>query len=242
MLLGDEFGPDAVPVVRAQVAARDGAGGGALDGHAVLRRWRPVGVAVLPLAHLGVALHADGDAKLRDGEGPFRPEVVVERHAPIVIANAIASQVANAIEALATVSSMATSADQDRRRQRFIELLDLFDNNKAELGRTLGYASGAYVRQLVEGERPITEKLIEKVHNMQRGKYRGWFDAQPRLVPAPSAAEPPALWPLAPFFTPDTWAQLDPALQHIGAHAAAKAVQEALQLVSTSGKRDGTGG
>lgn len=195
-----------MPVAGPKIAASDLPVGRALNGNAVLRRWQPVGVAVLPLPDLGVTLHADGDAKLRDGEGPIGSEVVVEGHAPIVIANAIAPQVAQAIEAFATVRSMVSATEQERRLARFIDLLKQFGDNKAELGRALGYKSGAYVRQLKDRERPITETVIENVHSMLGGKYRGWFDA--RVHSAPEALPAPLPWPFRRL-TPSDWDSFD---------------------------------
>lgn len=64
---------------------------------------------------------------------------------------------------------------QDQRIQRLQELLDsgAFRGNKAELGRFLGYKDGAYIRQLLEAERPISEKFIAKVH--EKPGYEQWF-------------------------------------------------------------------
>lgn len=60
----DQLGPDHVPVVWTQVAAGDGATGGALDGNAVCRIRDPPGIPVLPLAHLRLALDANRDREL----------------------------------------------------------------------------------------------------------------------------------------------------------------------------------
>lgn len=62
-----------------------------------------------------------------------------------------------------------------RRLRALLEHPD-FGNVKAALGRALGFTGGAYVRQMLDGERPITEKLIEKVETMQGGRYACWFD------------------------------------------------------------------
>lgn len=158
-----------------------------------------------------------------------------------MIATAIGSQVARATAAFATVVRMIPRVENERRRQRFLELLSAFDNNKAELGRALGWTSGAYVRQLAAGERPISEGVIEKVHAMQGGKFRGWFALALHVAESLPAAYATAPWPLAPYFTPETWAELGPGLQHVGAHAAAKAIREARELVDASGKPLSTG-
>lgn len=63
------------------------------------------------------------------------------------------------------------------RRQRLDELSKKF-GGKAELGRALGYKDGAYVGQMIRGERVITEKTIEAIH--ARPGLRGWFDQEDR--------------------------------------------------------------
>lgn len=73
----------------------------------------------------------------------------------------------------------APAPDQSHRKTRLQALLDRaeFGGVKAELARYLGLQSGAYIRQLLEGERPITEKFIDRVERAHGGKYRGWFAA-----------------------------------------------------------------
>lgn len=54
---------------------------------------------------------------------------------------------------------------QQSRAQRLADLLRIkYLGNKTSLGVALGYTSGAFVRQMIEGERPITEKTIAKIH------------------------------------------------------------------------------
>jgi hypothetical protein len=63
----------------------------------------------------------------------------------------------------------------EHRRARLGELLlQRFDGNKAAMGKALGYTSGAFVRQMLDGERAITEKTVSKVHELQG--CSGWFD------------------------------------------------------------------
>lgn len=66
------------------------------------------------------------------------------------------------------------NADQIQkwRRKRLDVLVDNF-GGRAKLGRSIGYKTGAYVRQMIDGERAITEKTIAKLENL-RG-YEGWF-------------------------------------------------------------------
>lgn len=68
---------------------------------------------------------------------------------------------------------MTTESDQ-WRRNRLQEMAVKFGSN-AELGRKLGYADGAYVRQMIAGERPITEKTIRKAEALP--ECRGWFSS-----------------------------------------------------------------
>lgn len=66
-----------------------------------------------------------------------------------------------------------------RRLQEFANVK--YDGNKAEFGRALGYRDGAFVGQMIRGERPITEKTIEQIHALPGGK--GWF-AVSNVTPA----------------------------------------------------------
>lgn len=58
------------------------------------------------------------------------------------------------------------------RRARLQELADKV-GGKAALGRLLGYRDGAFVRQMIAGERPITEKTIRAVH--EKPGLSRWF-------------------------------------------------------------------
>jgi hypothetical protein len=72
---------------------------------------------------------------------------------------------------------MAFPLDQRHRVARLQELLDHedFGGGKASFGRALGFKDGAYVRQMLAGERAISEKLMHKIETIRGGKYRGWF-------------------------------------------------------------------
>ena len=48
------------------------------------------------------------------------------------------------------------------------------DGNITLFGKRLGYVDGAFVRQMLKGTRPITEKTIRKIEEW-RG-MKGWFD------------------------------------------------------------------
>lgn len=58
------------------------------------------------------------------------------------------------------------------RQQRMVDLADRL-GGRAPLGRALGYKDGAMVRQMIEGERPITEKTIAKAERLPG--CAGWF-------------------------------------------------------------------
>lgn len=77
---------------------------------------------------------------------------------------------------------MATdpAADQTRRIKRLRALLDHsdFGGVQTKLGTLIGLKSGAFIRQMLEGHRPITEKTIAKLEAARNGKYKGWFTDQ----------------------------------------------------------------
>lgn len=101
------------------------------------------------------------------------------------IAFATARQVANATFRRANVRPMTDALDQEARRRRFRELVaSQFGDNKADAGRALGYKDGAFVRQLLEGERPITEKTIARIEGVLGGRFAGWFTQKARPATA----------------------------------------------------------
>ena len=61
------------------------------------------------------------------------------------------------------------------RRAKLQAFLDLkFEGKKAALGRALGYKDGAFVGQMLRGERPISEKTVDQIQALSGG--RGWFE------------------------------------------------------------------
>lgn len=66
---------------------------------------------------------------------------------------------------------MDISSDEWRKKR--LSDLALHVGGKAALGRLLGYKDGAFVRQMIAGERPITEKTIRAVH--EKPGLSGWF-------------------------------------------------------------------
>lgn len=62
------------------------------------------------------------------------------------------------------------------RMQRLQKLLDVhFNGRKDELGKFLGYKDGAFVRQMLSGARPISEKTIDKIQSIK--KFDKWFSS-----------------------------------------------------------------
>ena len=62
------------------------------------------------------------------------------------------------------------------RLQAFLD--EKYEGNKARLGRALGYRDGALVGQMLSNPqiRPITEKTIDKIHDLPGGF--GWFNGE----------------------------------------------------------------
>lgn len=92
------------------------------------------------------------------------------------IAFATEIQVANALVAPATVRHMEEREIQARRIARLAAMVER-EGGKAPAGRKLGYRDGAFVGQMLRGERPITEKTVMAVHALSG--YSGWMDQQP---------------------------------------------------------------
>jgi hypothetical protein len=108
-----------------------------------------------------------------------------------------------------------------------------FGGSRAALAEALGYKSGAYIRQLIDGERPITEKLIAKIEGLRGGKLRGWF--------ADSPIEAAPVWPLRRW-TQKEWGEIDPLDWAVAEDAAAQKLRElaqerAARPMGLSGKR-----
>ena len=75
------------------------------------------------------------------------------------------------------------------RRERLAELADI-KGGRAALGRMLGLTSGAFIRQMIDGERPITEKTIKAIHKLEG--CAGWFDQKMKPPPpSPSSKQDP---------------------------------------------------
>lgn len=112
-----------------------------------------------------------------------------------------------------------SAPDQEFRRTRLLELSQHPDfGNKSALAAALGYKGPAYVRQMIDGERPITEKTVGAIERMRGGKYRNWFA---RAAITTDAAD----WPLYPFITPESWALLNDAQRNAVSWEASKVVR-----------------
>lgn len=112
------------------------------------------------------------------------------------IAFATDQQVAKAIVAPATVKPMDEQKIQEWRIQRLAALANE-EGGKAALGRRLGYKDGAFVGQMLRGERPVTEKTVNAIHALQG--YANWFAGEGQqskvahaagLSPTPSPGAP----------------------------------------------------
>lgn len=56
-----------------------------------------------------------------------------------------------------------------------------FDGKKDELGKFLSYKDGAFVRQMLSGSRPISEKTIDRINSIK--KFQNWFSRDDLLLP-----------------------------------------------------------
>lgn len=180
---------------------------------------------MLPLPDLHVALGTYGLPKSGNGHRARAFEVVIQRHDAMVIANAIHAQVANAIDVSDSFGGVQEGDINAYRVSRLADLLrhDDFGGKKVLLGRALGYKSGAYVRQLMDLERPVTEKLVAKIEAMRAGKFAGWFTRA--TVHEPQTGAP---WPLRRW-TPDQWGKIDPLDRAVMEDAAMSKLRELQQ-------------
>lgn len=112
------------------------------------------------------------------------------------IAFATDMQVANALVAHATVKFMEEHQIQAWRIKRLAAMVER-EGGKAPAGRKLGYKDGAFVGQMLRGERPITEKTVLAVHALSG--YAGWFNEDAgELATLPVAALTPSPAPGVP--------------------------------------------
>lgn len=137
---------------------------------------------------------------------------------------------------------MGSDHIQAARRQRLADLVDHPDfRSKAALGAALGLKSGAFVRQMIAGERPISEKTVQAIETMRGGRYRGWFGAAESATSPAQSTAPADDWPLAPFVTRADWALLDDRQRAAVAWEASKAMSAVLDALSPSRKQQAKG-
>lgn len=67
---------------------------------------------------------------------------------------------------------MRSTPELDRKlRERLIEALNKScEGNADAFARKLGHLNGGYVRQIVKGEKPVRESIIERVHAMEEAQ------------------------------------------------------------------------
>jgi hypothetical protein len=53
--------------------------------------------------------------------------------------------------------------------------------NQTEFGRRLGYKDGAFVRQMISGTKPVSEKTIRKIESLPG--MGGWFSGSSAVIP-----------------------------------------------------------
>lgn len=88
----------------------------------------------------------------------------------------------------------STPVKDEQLRKRLIEAVDRLDKGSADaFGRRLGYTNGGYIREVINGKKPVREALIERAHAAEG--LRGWFtpilgsrQAQSVSLPAPDDA------------------------------------------------------
>lgn len=61
---------------------------------------------------------------------------------------------------------------QAHRRARLLAAADK-EGGKAALGRLLGFKDGAFIGQMIRGERPVTEETVLNLEG--KSGYKGWF-------------------------------------------------------------------
>jgi len=77
----------------------------------------------------------------------------------------------------------------EQRRERLSKAIDhLTQGDKSAFGRRLGFKDGAFIRQMLSGSRPISEKTIRHIENMPG--MTGWFTQSEGSQPSTLALHP----------------------------------------------------
>lgn len=79
------------------------------------------------------------------------------------------------------------SLEDDQRRQLLVDAAQAF-GGKSALGRRLGYADGAFVGQMIRGERPVTEKTLRTLAEVR--ELRSLINQSQRPAAETSASTP----------------------------------------------------
>lgn len=75
---------------------------------------------------------------------------------------------------------------QEHRKSRLIAAIDfLTKGNRTHFGKRLGYRDGAFVRQMLDGSRPITENTVQAIEALSG--LAGWFNIDRSDAAAPAA-------------------------------------------------------
>jgi len=69
---------------------------------------------------------------------------------------------------------MRTSKQIQAWRVQRLQAMARKEGGNSALGRRLGYRDGAFVGQMLRGERPISERTVLAIHDLPG--YAGWFD------------------------------------------------------------------
>jgi hypothetical protein len=83
-----------------------------------------------------------------------------------------------------------TALQLHRRHRLELAVTHLTGGNVTALGRLLGYRDGAFVRQMLSGNRAVSDKTVRAIEAL-RG-MEGWFAGRPSAAPAPTHVSEPA--------------------------------------------------
>lgn len=74
-------------------------------------------------------------------------------------------------------------------RERLRKAVEVHANGSADkLGRILGYTNGGFIREILDGKKPLRSAIIERAEAVEA--LRTWFDYPPGVKPSPADAAP----------------------------------------------------